>query len=294
MLSDLTEKFTGRIIKGIGGFYYVEAAGSLYECKAKGILRKKRITPLVGDFVTISVKEQSENTIDDILERKNSLVRPPLANIDVLAIVVSTCSPMPNFLVIDKLISIAENKGIEPIIIVTKNDLVCGEDIQKIYSDSGFNVFSNDEVDKIKEFFNGKVVAFTGNSGVGKSTLLNKIDSRLGLSTGEISEKLGRGRHTTRHVELFKIGDGYIADTPGFSSVDMERCEQVFKADLAYCFREFKPFLGKCRFTSCAHINDLGCAVTQALNDGKIAKSRYNSYTSLYEDAKKIKEWENK
>lgn len=294
MLSDLTKKFTGRIIKGIGGFYYVEAADSLYECKAKGILRKKRITPLVGDFVTISVKDQSENTIDEILERKNSLVRPPLANIDVLAIVVSTCSPMPNFLVIDKLISIAENKGIEPIIIITKNDLVSGDEIYKIYSNSGFHVFMNDEVERIKDFFNGKVVAFTGNSGVGKSTLLNAIDSRLGLSTGEISEKLGRGRHTTRHVELFKIADGYIADTPGFSSVDMERCEHVLKADLAYCFREFKPFLGECRFTSCAHMNDLGCAVTKALNEGKIEKSRYNSYTSLYEDAKKIKEWENK
>ncbi len=294
MLNDLTNKLTGRIIKGIGGFYYVEAAGSIYECKAKGILRKKRITPLAGDFVTISVNDKSENTIDEILERKNSLVRPPLANVDVLAIVVSTCSPLPNFLVIDKLISIAENKGIEPILIVTKNDLACGQEIARIYSNSGFNVFLNDDVDALKDFLNDKIVAFTGNSGVGKSTLLNKIDTRLGLSTGEISEKLGRGRHTTRHVELYKIGEGYIADTPGFSSVDMERCERVLKKDLAYCFREFREFLGECRFTSCAHINDLGCAITQALNDGKIEQTRYNSYVSLYEDAKKIKEWENK
>jgi len=294
MLNDLTNKLTGRIIKGIGGFYYVEAAGSLYECKAKGILRKKRITPLAGDLVTISVNEKSENTIDEILERKNSLVRPPLANVDVLAIVVSTCSPMPNFLVIDKLISIAENKGIEPIIIVTKNDLLCGQEIAKIYSNSGFKVFLNDEVEEIKAFLNGRIVAFTGNSGVGKSTLLNKIDLRLGLSTGEISEKLGRGRHTTRHVELYKIGDGYIADTPGFSSVDMEKCEPVLKNDVAYCFREFREFLGECRFTSCAHINDMGCAITKALSEGKIEQTRYNSYVSLYEDAKKIKEWENK
>lgn len=294
MLNDLTNKLTGRIIKGIGGFYYVEAAGSLYECKAKGILRKKRITPLAGDFVTISVNEKSENTIDEILERRNSLIRPPLANVDILAIVVSTCSPLPNFLVIDKLISIAENKGIEPVIIVTKNDLVCGEEISDVYLNSGFTVFSNDDVDGIKNYLGGKVVAFTGNSGVGKSTLLNKIDPRLGLSTGEISEKLGRGRHTTRHVELFRIGDGYIADTPGFSSVDMERCERVLKSDLAYCFREFRQYLGECRFTSCAHINDLGCAITQALNEGKIEQSRYNSYVSLYEEAKKIKEWENK
>ncbi|MBR5774089.1 MAG: ribosome small subunit-dependent GTPase A [Clostridia bacterium] len=294
MLNDFSNKLTGRIIKGIGGFYYVEAAGSLYECKAKGILRKKRITPLAGDFVVITINDQSENTIDEILERKNSLVRPPLANVDVLAIVVSTCSPVPNFLVIDKLISIAENKGIEPVIIVTKNDIADGQEIARVYINSGFKVFMNDEVDAIKAFLNGKIVAFTGNSGVGKSTLLNKIDSRLGLSTGEISEKLGRGRHTTRHVELYKIGDGYIADTPGFSSVDMERCERVLKADLAYCFREFREFLGECRFTSCAHLNDLGCAITQALSEGKIEQTRYNSYASLYEDAKKIKEWENK
>lgn len=294
MLNDLTNKLTGRIIKGIGGFYYVEASGLLYECKAKGILRKKRITPLVGDFVTISVNDRSENTIDEILERKNTLVRPPLANVDILTIVVSTCSPIPNFLVIDKLISIAENKSIEPVIIVTKNDLVCGDDIAQVYSNSGFMVFTSDDIENIKAYLNGKVVAFTGNSGVGKSTLLNKIDTRLGLSTGEISEKLGRGRHTTRHVELFKIGDGYIADTPGFSSVDMERCERVLKSDLAYCFREFRRYLGECRFTSCAHINDLGCAITQALNEGKIEQTRYNSYVSLYEDAKKIKEWENK
>ena len=294
MLNDSSNKLTGRIIKGIGGFYYVEAAGSLYECKAKGILRKKRITPLAGDFATISINENSENTIDDILERKNSMVRPPLANVDALAIVVSTCSPMPNFIVIDKLISIAENKGIEPVIIVTKNDLVCGEEIVRIYSNAGFKTFYSDDIDDIKSFFSGKIVAFTGNSGVGKSTLLNKIDSRLGLSTGEISEKLGRGRHTTRHVELYKIGDGYIADTPGFSSVDMERCERVLKSDLAYCFREFREYLGECRFTSCAHINDLGCAITQALKEGKIENTRYNSYVSLYEDAKKIKEWENK
>ena len=289
----MSQALTGRIIKGIGGFYYVEADGEIYECKAKGILRKKRVTPLAGDFALISVKE-NENTVDDILPRKNSLVRPPLANIDVLGIVVSTCSPNPNFQVIDKLISISENKNIEPVIIVTKSDIVNGNEIKRVYQNSGFTVFENTRVDEIKRFLSDKVMAFTGNSGVGKSTLLNAIDSRLALSTGEISEKLGRGRHTTRHTELYKIGGGYIADTPGFSSLDLDRYESVLKDDLPYCFREFRPFLGKCKFTTCAHAGDLGCEVVKALREGKIEQSRYDSYVALYEDIKNIKSWESK
>ena len=246
-----SKSLDGKIIKGIGGFYYVQCGSEVYECKAKGIFRKKRITLLVGDNVSISVNENAENTVDEVYERKNSFVRPPVSNIDILAIVVSTCSPNPNYLVIDKLISIAEDKNIEPVLIVTKTDLQSGDNITEIYRSAGFNVFKSTETDKIKEFLSGKVTTFTGNSGVGKSTLLNSMDETLKLSTGEISEKLGRGRHTTRHAELYKVDNCIIADTPGFSSLDLEKCEFVSKENLPFCFREFRPYLNKCRFTSC-------------------------------------------
>lgn len=289
----------GRIIKGIGGFYYVETTDAIYECKARGIFRKQGISPLVGDTVKISVNVNAENTIDDIIDRKNSLVRPPLANLDQLFIVASLVDPNINTTVIDRLIGIAELKNIEPIIVLTKIDLSQDAEYYKnIYEKAGFKVILCDNntgrgSDEVKELIKGKISAFTGNTGVGKSSLLNSIDSSLEISTGETSKKLGRGKHTTRHCELYKINGGYVADTPGFSYIDLERYEKIMKDDLPLCFREFEPFLEKCRFqTNCSHINDKGCAVVDAVNKGLISKERHQSYIDLYNEVKDIKEWQ--
>lgn len=288
----------GKLIKGIGGFYYVETADTVYECKAKGIFRRNNIAPLAGDDVVISVNENSENRIEEIKERKNSLVRPPVANLDQLFIVSSTVEPDINTYNIDKLIAIAEYKGIEPIIVFTKTDLSdIYKDYVSVYEKAGFKVICCDNTsgkgaDEIKSLLSGKISAFTGNTGVGKSSLLNCIDKSLSLATSEISKKLGRGRHTTRHTELFKINGGYVADTPGFSSIDFEKCENILKDDLFDCFREFETFFGQCKFSTCTHINEKGCAVCKAVNDGLISASRHNSYIQMYNDVKDIKEWE--
>lgn len=285
----------GIITKGIGGFYYVEVANAIYECKARGIFRKNKISPLVGDIVEISINENAENTIDTILERKNSLIRPPVSNIDNLLIVVSTTDPKPNFYVIDKLIAISEHKNIEPYIIISKTDLSSYAEIVDNYKDAGINLIvldNEDSYNKIKEIMKDKISAFTGNSGVGKTTLLNKLDNTLNLSTGAISDKLGRGRHTTRQAQLFRVCGGYVIDTPGFSSLDFEKVEIIKKDELPYCFREFKEYLGTCKFTSCSHVNDKGCSICEAVKDGKISQSRHNSYIQMYNQAKEIKEWE--
>ncbi len=285
----------GIITKGIGGFYYVEVANTIYECKARGKFRKNRISPLVGDTVDISVNDNAENTIDLIHDRKNFLVRPPVSNIDNLIIVVSTVEPKPNFFVIDKLITTAEYKNIEPYIVISKTDLSSYKEIYDVYKDTGITIITldnEDSLDKIKSIMKDKISAFTGNSGVGKTTLLNRLDTTLNLSTGEISDKLGRGRHTTRQAQLFSVCGGYIIDTPGFSSFDFEKTEIIKKDDLPYCFREFRDYLGTCKFTSCAHVNDKGCSVCEAVKNGKISETRHNSYVQLYNQAKELKEWE--
>lgn len=291
----------GLIVKGIGGFYYVETADGIFECKARGVFRKKQITPFVGDRVSITINENAENTIDEIFERKNSLVRPPLANIDRLFIVSSIVDPAINTFILDKLIAIAEHKDIEPIIVFTKIDLDgCTQKYVDIYNKAGFKTVCCDNTtgvgaDEVKALIKDSVCAFTGNSGVGKSTLLNNIDESLNLQTAQTSKKLGRGKHTTRHCELFKIAGGYVADTPGFSSLDIERCEIIMKDDLPYCFREFEGYIDNCKFkTNCSHINDKGCAVKKAVDDGEISQSRHQSYIQMYNDVKDIKEWEMK
>lgn len=276
----------------------METADTVYECKARGNFRNKKIIPLVGDDVEISVNENAENRIENILERKNSLVRPPLANIDQLFIVSSIVDPFINTYNIDKMTALAEYKGIEPIIVLTKIDL--SEDYEKYaetYISSGFTVITCNNLngegsEKVLPLLKEKISAFSGNTGVGKSSLLNAIDPRLSLKTGETSKKLGRGKHTTRHCELFKVGGGYVADTPGFSSIDFEKGETILKDDLFDCFREFKPYFGQCKFTSCAHINENGCAVCAAVKNGEISESRHNSYVKMYNDVKNIKEWE--
>ncbi len=290
-------QLSGIIIKGIGGFYYVETATEIYECKARGVFRKNKITPLVGDLVQISVNKDAENTIDTIEDRKNYLKRPPIANLDQLIIVASSCEPNPSTFIIDKLTAIACNRNIEPVIVINKSDLLNVDDLIEIYTNAGFKTIAasgktGEGVEEIKSILNNKISAFTGNSGVGKSTLLNCIDDRLLLSTGEISEKLGRGRHTTRETQLFKIMGGYVADTPGFSSLEIERNEIIRKDDLQYCFPEFAEYIGTCKFNSCSHINDKGCSIVEAVNAGKISQSRHNSYKAMYEEVKNIKDWE--
>ena len=288
----------GRILKATGGFYYVLSDAVLYECRARGLFRKTGVSPLVGDWVEIEETGEEKGYVTRILDRKNSLIRPPLANLDQLFLVVSVADPQPNLLVLDKLIAIAEHKKIEPLLIVTKTDLGEWETLAALYEKAGFQVFctgldQDSDLAMLRRSMEGKISAFCGNSGVGKSSLLNRIDSRLDLSTAQISQKLGRGRHTTRHVQLYPVSNGgYIADTPGFSSRDLERYEVILKDQLQYCFREFGPHLNQCRFTGCSHTKEKGCAVLAAMKEGEIASSRHDSYCTLYEAAKNIKEWE--
>lgn len=286
-----------RIIKGIGGFYYVKTAEGIVECKARGHFRNKKMKPFVGDYVKISVHENAENTIDEIYPRKNELIRPPVSNIDRLIIVNSMLTPAPNTYVIDKLCAVCEMKGIEPIILFNKTDLENGDAFVDIYRHAGFTSFAvsaktGEGVAQIASLLAGKTSVFTGNSGAGKSSLLNKIDPSLSLQTGEVSEKLGRGRHTTRQCEIFSLCGGDVVDTPGFSSLEIQKLQTILKGDLQFCFREFEPFVNDCRFTGCAHIKEKGCAIKKALEEGKIEPSRYESYRMLYEQLKHIKEWE--
>ena len=284
----------------MGGFYYVKTTQALFECRARGKLRKIEQTPLVGDEVDISPTEEGKGYVTRILPRRNFLVRPPLANIDRLILVTSIDEPAPNTLVLDKLIAIAEHKEIDPAVVISKADLQKDQAVAfaDIYRGCGFDVFvvsneTGEGVDQVRAYLQGKLSAFCGNSGVGKSSLLNRIDERLQLETAHISQKLGRGRHTTRHVELYELPEGgYIADTPGFSSVDLERCEVILKDQLQYCFREFEEYIPQCKFTGCSHTCEKGCAVIRAVEEGKIPISRHENYRALYEDAKNIKEWE--
>lgn len=294
------EQLNGLIVKGIGGFYYVEAADQIYTCKARGVFRKKGMTPFVGDRVEISVNPDGTGLIESILPRKNFLTRPPVANIDQVIVVTSVCDPSPNPLLIDKAVAAAEDKEIEPIVVVSKMDLQDGEWLRKIYEKAGIRFFTvssvtGEGVAEVRALLKGKITAFTGNSGVGKSSLLNGIDETYALQTGEISQKLGRGRHTTRQVELLKLaGGGYVADTPGFSSINMEMCDLIRKENLQFSFREFAPYLNACKFPSCSHTCEKGCAVLEAVREGIIHPSRHESYVAMYNEVKDLKEWEMK
>ena len=295
----MTEQCSGRIVKALSGFYYVKGEdGSLLTCKARGKFRREGVSPLVGDRVTISVLPNEKGYIYAIHERKNSLVRPPLANIDQLVMVVSVAEPAPNLLVMDKLIAVAEHQDVEPVLVFTKCDLADPAPYAEIYRKAGFRVYEVCSTEHrgtgaVLEMLRGRVSAFCGNSGAGKSTLLNEILPELSLSTAEISKKLGRGRHTTRHTELFALeGGGFVADTPGFSAIEMERMEIIRKDALQYCFREFEPYIMKCKFTGCSHVSEKGCAVLAAKEQGIIPESRHKNYCVMYEEAKQIKEWE--
>ena len=290
-------KTQGLRTKITGGFYYAEAADGIHECKARGVFRKRGTSPLVGDRVDITVPDDGYCSIDAIHQRKNSLVRPAIANLDILMIISSVIEPNANLYLIDKMTAAAVSKDIEPVVVFTKTDLGSAQEMTDIYRKVGIRAFEFSSVDQhgledIKAVLKDKVTAFCGNSGVGKSTLLNALFPELDLQTGEISDKLGRGRHTTRTVELFKKHGGYIADTPGFSTVDIERFELIRKDELKFAFPEFESYFGTCQFNSCNHLCEKGCKVIEAVEEGIIPKSRHDSYVRMYDEVKGIKDWQ--
>ena len=320
----MIDKIYGKIIQGVGGLYSVhitdcslaeDIIGTTVSCRARGLLRHNNITPLSGDNVILSYARNDENkgaeefVIEEICERKNSLIRPPLANLDYIFITLAVSSPKPVLSTIDKLISIAEFNEIEPIIVITKCELDndCAENLKSIYENSGFTVFclsavENIGISPIEDFIAknlpGKLAAFAGASGIGKSTLLNRLFPSLELSTSEISRKIQRGKHTTRKVELFPIvfentssQCGYIADTPGFSMLDFERFDFFEKEDLFYTMREFRPYINSCKYTKCSHTKEEGCAIIAALKEKKIEKTRHQSYCELYDVLKVKTKW---
>ena len=294
------KRLEGLVRKGIGGFYTVETEQGMYTCTARGKFRKERISPYAGDRVRITGEEDGTGALEEILPRRNFLVRPPIANIDQLFIVASLRHPFPEPLIIDKTIAVAELGEIQPILVLTKTDLEDGSQLKAIYDLAEIpclvvSSVTGRGVDQVRALLRGKISAFTGNSGVGKSTLLNAVFPEFQLKTGEISQKLGRGHHTTREVELYKLeGGGYVADTPGFSTFDIERYRLTDKERLAYGFREFLPYLGECQFTSCSHTCEKGCAILQAVEEGKISRSRHESYCSMYQEVKDVKQWQQK
>lgn len=275
----------GRIIKSVGGIYEVETADGNYSCKARGVFRSRGISPYTGDFVRITAEDNAEPVIEEILPRKNEIVRPPMANLDAVLLVISACEPFPNAYVIDKLIAVFESKGIETIPVFTKQDKSDSAELMAVYEKLGYRCFPVDNTTgqgtaEIKEYIKGRTTALIGNSGVGKSSLINCIFPELARETGEISKKLGRGRHTTREVTLYPYGGGYIADTPGFSTVEVNRYIDIPKEELKLCFREMAE--EKCRFADCVHLREAGCTVREKLAAGEIAKSRYESYERMY------------
>ena len=290
---------SGRIIKATGGFYYVQAdEGPVMECRGRGIFRKQGNSPCVGDRVVIQIDGESSGTVDKIDARKNLLLRPPLANLDYMVVVLSVVEPLPNLYVTDKFLTVLEHKDIPPIIVITKSDLGSPEELARLYRHAGYPVHivsatTGEGMDALRADLAGKLCAFSGNSGVGKSSLLNALDARFALETGGISKKLGRGRHTTRHVELFELENhALIADTPGFSSVEILKLSTITKESLPWCFRDMEPYLDKCKYVDCSHTAEQGCAVLAALAAGEIEPTRHEAYRMLYDEIKDLKEWD--
>ena len=287
----------GLIVKALSGFYYVQTDNGIVECRARGKFRKEHMTPLVGDRVQIAM-EAGKGTVTEILPRRNSFIRPAVANLDALVVLASCVIPVTEPFLIDRITAIAGNQNVPVILCVNKCDLDDGTRLVKIYEHAGYRVIrtsaeTGEGVEELRAAIAGGVVAFTGNSGVGKSSILNCLDPGFQIRVGEVSDKLGRGRHTTRHVELYRLSDGtYVADTPGFSSFDTEQMELVLKENLQYAFPDFAPYLGHCQFNDCAHLAEPGCRVLEAVESGDIEPTRHESYRRLYEKAKEIKLWE--
>ena len=295
----MSEKQTGRILRSISGFYDVQTPAGLITCRGRGVLRRDGESPLTGDLVEITV-EKGKGMVDRILPRKNAFVRPAVANVDGLVVFAANVNPVTEPFLIDRVAAIAGDQDVPVYLCVNKCDLDPGEDLLRIYRHAGFRVIQSsaetgEGVEELRQLLKGKLTAFTGNSGVGKSSMLNALCPSLTLSTGEVSEKLGRGRHTTRHVELYRLDeDTYVADTPGFSSFDTDQMDVILKENLQYAFPDFGPYIGKCQFHDCSHRKEPCCAVTAALAAGEIESTRYDSYLKLYEKSSQIKAWEMK
>ncbi|MBR2890091.1 MAG: ribosome small subunit-dependent GTPase A [Oscillospiraceae bacterium] len=293
----MNERKTGRIVRSISGFYDVRTPEGTVSCRARGILRRGGQSPLTGDLVEITV-ERGKGMVERILPRKNSFVRPAVANMDALVVFAANVNPVTEPFLIDRVAAIAGDQEVEVILCVNKCDLDPAVDLVRIYTHAGFRCVqasaeTGEGVEALRDLIRGKLAAFTGNSGVGKSSILNRLCPELALPTGEVSEKLGRGRHTTRHVELYSLGEEtYVADTPGFSSFDTDQMEVLLKENLQYAFPDFGKYLGRCQFHDCSHRREPGCAVRAALESGDIEPTRYDSYLRLYEKAAQIKEWE--
>lgn len=286
----------GIILKGIGGFYYIDTVDGIIECKARGKFRHNLQTPTVGDKVIVEKVQDGKGYLKEILPRKNFLIRPSICNIDALVIVISNAPPKTDTFLIDKVCAIACNQNIDVIIFINKTDIDPALELESIYAQVGYKVIKGSAVngigiDELRQAIAGKIVAFTGNSAVGKSSILNQIDCKFNLKIGGMSEKIGRGKHTTRHVELLLTKDGsFVADTPGFSSFDTT--DLVLKDNLPHTFIEFSNYIGECKFSSCSHTKEKGCKILQAVEENKISKSRHDNYIKLYDTVKNIKEWE--
>lgn len=293
----MTERQTGRIIRSLSGFYEVQTQKGLVTCRARGSLRRTHESPLTGDMVEITI-ERGKGMVERILPRRNSFVRPAVANIDALVVFAANVNPITEPFLIDRVAAIAGDQEVPVYLCVNKCDLDPAVDLVRIYTRAGFEVIrasaeTGEGVEELRDLICGKLVAFTGNSGVGKSSILNRLAPELALPTGEVSEKLGRGRHTTRHVELYDLGkDTYVADTPGFSSFDTDQMDVILKENLQFAFPDFGAYIGKCQFHDCTHRKEPGCAVTAALAAGEVEPTRYDSYLRLYEKASQIKQWE--
>lgn len=286
-----------RIIKALSGFYYVQTEDGVVECRARGRFRRQDQSPLVGDFVRIT-RQGDKGVLEALLPRKSAFIRPAVANIDQLVVLASCAIPVTEPFLIDRVLAIAQLQNVPALVVVNKDDLAPAQPLAEIYRRAGVPVLvtsaeTGEGIEALREALAGKLSCLTGNSGVGKSSLLNRACPQLQLPVGEVSEKLGRGRHTTRHIELYSLGSNtFVADTPGFSAFDTERMELVHKEQLQYAFPEFAPYLGHCQFPDCAHRKEPGCAVRKALAEGKIGQTRYSSYERLYELASQLKEWE--
>lgn len=295
-------KQDGKIIKGVGGKYTVLCDGQTVTARARGVFRHEQISPEVGDNVTVRMEQEGDAYIEDIHERKNLLIRPPMANLDYMFITASAAKPAPILATLDKLSAICVHSDIVPVFVITKCDLdfEMGQKLAKLYRHSGFTVFTlsaedGEGIEALRAFLQenlpNKTAAFAGASGIGKSTLLNALFPELGLATGGISERIARGKHTTRHVELFSAFGGMVADTPGFSMLDFMRFDFMTAEDLPYAFPEIEPYLGRCRYTKCTHLCEEGCAIVEAVQNGEIEPSRHESYVELYNILKDKKEW---
>lgn len=290
----------GRIQKALSGFYYVHAGGEVLTCRARGKFRKEGISPLVGDLVQVRELGNGEGFLEAVLPRRNAFARPAVANIDQLVVIASAAVPKTDPFLIDRVAAIAALKGCAVIVLLNKCDLDPADELYRIYAAAGFPTLrvsaeTGAGLDALKPLISGKLSAFTGNSGVGKSSILNKLDSAFHIQVGAVSDALGRGRHTTRHVELYHLGCGAdVVDSPGFSSFETAELNLELKERLPETFREFMPYLDKCRFVGCSHTREQGCAVLEAVLAGGIQKSRHDSYLRLYEELKPLREWNEK